>query len=436
MRGARPQEVIEIGGVVAVHFLAGYPGLPGQSRILRVVTRRCAGRDSFQTRTHDNTMNSTYYIGLDVHKEKTAIAYALEGSREDAIYYGTCGGSVPNTEVILRRLARKLGVDFKDLKVCYEAGPTGFVLARRLLHLGLECVVIAPTKTERKPGEKIKTDRRDAQKLAKLYRNGDLTPVHIPPASDEAVRDVCRARTDAVEDVTRSKQRLKSFLLRNGFRPKFASWSEPYFRYLRDLVLPDAAQKVVLEEYLQAVESGLERVSRLELRMLALLEDWEWQPVVRALMAFKGFQEVAAMITISELGDLTRFSHPRQLMAFLGLVPSEDSTGSKRRQGGITKCGNAHARWILIESAQAYRNQPKVSAQLSKRQQGQSGAVKELSWRAQHRLSHRYRRLKARGKQENKVIAAVARELCAFVWELHQLLRGRLPASNPTPPTS
>ena len=377
-------------------------------------------------------MNKTYYIGLDVHSEKTAIAYALEGSRDEATYYGKCGGSVPNTEVTLRRLAKKLGVNFKDLKVCYEAGPTGFVLARRLIHLGLECVVIAPTKTERKPNEKVRTDRRDAKKLAKLFRNGDLTPVYIPPASDEAVRDVCRARTDAVDDLTRTKQRLKAFLLRNGYRPQGANWSQKYMRYLRELVLADPNQKIVLEEYLQAIDTGIERVARLEAKMFDLLEEWEWKPVVVALMAFKGFKEVAAMITISELGDLTRFKHPRQLMGFLGLVPSEDTTGTRRRQGAITKCGNSHARRLLIESAQAYRSSPKVSANLSKRQEGQSRAVKELSWRAQNRLSSRYRRLKLRGKRENKVIVAVARELCAFVWELHQIMSDRLPASDPT----
>lgn len=382
-------------------------------------------------------MNKTYYVGLDVHKEKNSIAYAEAGSRGESIYHGQCGGSVPNTENALRKLAKKLEVPFKSLKVCYEAGPTGFVLARRLIHLGLECVVIAPTKIERKPGEVIKTNKRDAKKIAKVYRNGDVTAVRIPPARDEAVRDVCRARTDAVDDLRRTKQRLKSFLLRNGYRTnKSPNWGPPYMRYLRELVLPDPNQKIVLEGYLQGIESGMERVTELEAQMNQLLEDWEWKPVVEALMAFKGFKVVAAMITISELGDLTRFNHPRQLMAYLGVVPGEDSTGERRRQGSITKCGNSHARWLLIESAQAYRNTPRVSAQLSKRQEGQPRAVKELSWRAQKRLSYRYRRLKARGKRENKVIVAVARELCAFVWELHQLMRDRLPASAETQPTA
>lgn len=382
-------------------------------------------------------MSKTYYLGLDVHKEKIAIAHAAAGEREEPVYYGKCAASVQNTERTLRKIAKKLEVEFRDLKICYEAGPTGFVLARRLIHLGVECVVVAPTKTERKPGEKIKTDRRDAQKLAKLFRNGDVTTVRIPPASDEAVRDVCRARTDAVDDLKRAKQRLLSFLLRNGYNYQDGTnWTAKHMRYLRHLVLPDSNQKGVLEEYIQAVDSGVERVARLETKMRELLEGWEWKTVAKALMAMKGFQMVAAMITISELGDLTRFAHPRQLMAFLGLVPSEESSGNRRRQGAITKCGNSHARWLLIESAQAYRNPPQVSAALSQRQEGQPGKVKQLSWRAQNRLHRRYVKLKARGKQENKVKVAVARELCAFLWELHQLLRDALPASPQIQPAS
>jgi transposase len=237
--------------------------------------------------------------------------------------------------------------------------------------------------------------------------------------------------------VKRAKQRLLSFLLRNGYNYQDGTnWTQKHMNYLRHLVLPDSNQKGVLEEYIQAVDTGVERVSRLETKMLELLDDWEWLPVAKALMALKGFQMVAAMITISELGDLTRFAHPRQLMAFLGLVPSEESSGNRRRQGAITKCGNSHARWLLIESAQAYRNPPQVSAALSQRQEGQPGKVKQLSWRAQNRLHRRYVKLKARGKHENKVKIAVARELCGFLWELHQLLRDRLPASPQIQPAS
>ena len=377
-------------------------------------------------------MKETYYIGLDVHKETIAIAYACASGRGEGIYHGQCGGSVPVAVNALRKLATKLGVEFKDLKVCYEAGPTGFVLARRLIRYGLDCVLMSPSKTERKPGDKIKTDKRDACKIAKLFRNGDITTVRIPPVLDEAVRDVCRARTDATDDLSRSKQRLGAFLLRNGFNYTGKSkWSAAHMRYLRELVMPHDAQKIVLEEYLQAIDTGTERVARLVDKMKQLLEGWEWEPVVRALMGCKGFQEVAAMTVISELGDLRRFKHPRALMAFLGLVPGEETSGSKRRQGAITKCGNSHCRWMLVECAQHFRKAPKVGSALTTRQEGQGKAVKELSWRMQNRLHKRYVKLKARGVNENKVIVALARELSAFIWELQVKLNIPMPVTAP-----
>jgi transposase len=375
-------------------------------------------------------MKETYYIGLDVHKETIAIAYTSGSGRENGVYHGQCGGSIPVAVNALRKLAAKLGVEFRDLKVCYEAGPTGFVLARRLIRYGLDCVLMSPSKTERKPGEKIKTDKRDACKIAKLFRNGDITVVRIPPVLDEAVRDVCRARTDATDDLSRSKQRLGAFLLRNGFNYTGKSkWSAAHMRYLRELVMPHDAQKIVLEEYIQAIDTGTERVARLVDKMKQLLDGWEWEPVVRALMACKGFQEVAAMTVISELGDLRRFKHPRALMGFLGLVPGEDSTGSKRRQGAITKCGNSHCRWMLVECAQHFRKAPKIGSALTTRQEGQGKAVKELSWRMQNRLHKRYVKLKARGVNENKVIVALARELSAFIWELQVKLNLPMPAT-------
>lgn len=376
-------------------------------------------------------MKKTYYIGLDVHKESIAIAWTENGSRKTPTYRGECGGSNLAAERTLRKVAKKLGVKLQDLKVCYEAGPSGFVLARRLLQLGVECVVMSPSKTQRKPNEKIKTDKRDAINIAKLFRNGDITEVRIPPALDEAVRDVCRARTDASDDLARSKQRLNSFLLRNGIRYSGkARWTPAHLRYLRHLTLPDPVQNLVLEEYLQAIDSGYERVERLVERMKELLVDWEWEPVVRALMACKGFQEVAAMTLISELGDLRRFDHPRKLMAFLGLVPGEYTSGDKRRQNSITKCGNSHARWMLVECSQHYRKAPKIGAALSKRQDGQPKKVKELSWRMQHRLHKRYVKLKARGKRENKAILAIARELSAFIWELQNKLNLPIPETT------
>ena len=378
-------------------------------------------------------MNKTYYIGLDVHKETIAIAYALEGSRKDATYHGTCGGTNLAAERALRKLAEKLEVKLQDLKICYEAGPTGFVLARRLLQLKVDCVVMSPSKTERKPNERIKTDKRDAKKIAKLFRNGDITEVRIPPALDEAVRDLCRARTDASDDLSRSKQRLNSFLLRNGYRyDQKNKWTDAHMRDLRHLTLPDPTQALVLEGYIQTIDACVERVQAFEEKMIQVLTDWEWRPVVGALMACKGFKEVAAMTVISELGDLRRFKSPRPLMAFLGLVSGEQSSGGKRRQGSITKCGNGHARWMLCESAQAYRREPKISALLSKRQHGQPQEVKALSWRMQKRLSKRYRHLRARGIRDSKCVVAIARELCAFIWELQNKLNLPIPESGVT----
>lgn len=377
-------------------------------------------------------MKTSYYIGLDVHKDSIAVAFTKAGERKEPTYFGECGGSVLAAERCLRRLAAKLGVPLRDLKVCYEAGPSGFVLARRFLRLGLECVVMSPSRSERKPNEKIKTDRRDAILIAKTFRNGDITVVRVPPALDEAVRDLCRARTDASDDLSRAKQRLNSFLLRNGFHYSGkARWTPSHLNYLRHLTLPDPVQNLVLEEYLQAIDAGYERVERLATRMKEVLADWEWEPAVRALMACKGFQEVAAMTLISELGDLRRFEHPRKLMAFLGLVPGEYSSGSKRRQNSITKCGNSHARWMLVECAQHYRKAPKIGAALSQRQVGQSKEVKALSWRMQHRLHRRYVKLKARGKRENKAIVAIAREMAAFLWELQNKLNLPIPGNVP-----
>ena len=373
-------------------------------------------------------MSEHYYIGLDVHKESVAIAYAIGGSREDATFFGSCAGSVLNVERTLRRLAKKLGTTFKELRVCYEAGPTGFTLQRHLASYGLECQVMAPTKTTRKPGEKIKTDKRDAVKIAREFRNGDIVQVHVPPPVTEAVRDLCRARTDAVDDLVRSKQRLKSFMLRNGYSYKGKdNWSTGHMNYLRKLKLPTEAHQIVLEEYIQAIDTNNERVGRLFEKMKELLDGWEWEPVVRALMSFRGFQEVTAMTITAELGDLRRFKEPRQLMSYLGLVPGEESSGGKRRQGAITKCGNGHARWMLVESAQHYAMKAKVSPALSARQKGQSAAVKALSWRAQDRLCNRHRRLKARGKRKHKITIAIARELSAFIWELHNKCGLQLP---------
>jgi transposase len=309
------------------------------------------------------------YIGIDAHKESNLLASAFDG-REEPQIIGKVSADLNRTVDALRNFQHKHNLEKEQLRICYEAGPTGFVLARRLIKLGYDCIVVAPSKIPTKPGDRVKTDRRDARKLARLHRAGELTAVHIPDVEDEAIRDVCRGRTDAVSELTRSKKQLLSFLLRSGYRYSGkAHWSQAHMRYLRELVLAHPAQKLILEEYLQRIDAAEKQVGRIEKQMLMLLETWKRRPLVEAAMGFRGFKEVAAMVVIAEIGDFRRFKHPKQLMAYLGLVPSEDSTGSRRRQGSITKCGNGHARWMLIECAGHYRMPPKISKALSKRQE-------------------------------------------------------------------
>jgi transposase len=366
------------------------------------------------------------YIGLDVHQADIVIGVADSGG---VFVYGKCSSGIRCFVKTLRKLLKKYGYKQEQLRICYEAGPCGFVLARHLLRMGYAVQVMAPSLIPKRSGERIKTDRRDAKKLARLYRAGELTPVHIPDAEDEVMRDLCRARTDAMEDQTRAKHRLTMFLLRNGYRYMGRShWGEAHRRYLRELVLIDPIQKLILEEYLQTVDAAIERMDALKTQMQTRLEHWARRAYVEALQGMKGFQLVASMTVISELGDLTRFEHPRQLMAYLGLVPSEHSSGNTRSQGSITKTGNGHVRWMLIEVAHSYRYAPKISMNLSRRQEGLSGPIKALSWRAQKRLHKRYVKLKMRRLHENKIKVAIARELAAFIWELGQIMDQPAPA--------
>jgi len=355
------------------------------------------------------------YLGLDVHKDSIAIAIAQSGRQREVRTYGTISSSLHMVEKALARI--KKAHPGASIETCYEAGPCGFVLARRLEQLHIPCVVAAPSLIPQPSGDRVKTDKRDAQKLARLLRAGELTAVYIPESTDEAIRDLCRARTDAVDDLKRNKQRLKAFLLRSGYQyPGKANWSAAHMRYLREIVLAHPGQKVILEDNLQVIDAALERIKRYEENILTLLEEWRLKEAVYALMAFKGFQLVAAMITVSELGDIHRFDHPRQLMAYLGLVSTEHSSGSKRHQGAISRCGNGHLRWLLIECSHHYMTPPKVSKELSKRQEGQSKALVALSWKTQNRLHNRLKQLLGRKLNRNKAQVAIARELCGFIW--------------------
>lgn len=359
----------------------------------------------------------TLYLGLDVHKDSITIAIAHPGRQGEIRLQGTITNDLHALEKALSRI-RKAHPKAR-LEVAYEAGPCGFGIARRLQQLKVPCLVAAPSLIPKQPGAPFKTDKRDARSLARLLRSGELTAVYIPQATDEAIRDLCRARTDAVDDLRRCRHRLKSFLLRHGYRYQGkANWSQPHMRYLRELVLPHPAMKTILEEYLQGIDAAHERVQRIEASMQLLLDSWRLQPAVLALMAMRGFQVVAAMITVSELGDIHRFAHPRQLMTYLGLVSVEDSSGPRQRLGRISRCGNGHQRWLLIECAEHYFLPPKISKELSRRQEGQSKEVRDISWKAQHRLHLRLMRLLARRLPRNKAKVAAARELCGFIWAL------------------
>lgn len=376
---------------------------------------------------------SVIHIGLDVHAQTIAVAVAGgTGSAGEVRLHGSISSDLHSVDKLLAKL-RKAHPE-AELRFCYEAGPTGFVLQRHFARKDLVCIVVAPSLIPTRSGDKIKTDRRDAVKLARLFRAGELTGVNIPDAVDEAMRDLCRARTDAVQDQRRQRAQLKAFLLRHGYRYQGkTSWNEKHLSYLRSLTLSHPAHRAVLEDTLTTLIGAQERIARLEENMEALLTGWQMKPVVQALMGMRGFALVGAMVMVSELGSAWRFEHPRQLMAYLGLVPTENSSGGKRRQGGISKTGNSHARWIMIEASHHYRLEPGVSPQLSKRQEGLDEDVKACAWKAQTRLHKRLKQLLARGKHRNKAQVAVARELTGFVWQIFRLMENRVGAPDQTP---
>jgi transposase len=355
----------------------------------------------------------TSFVGLDVHKDSIAIALAPSG-REAPRFVGTVVPQWSGLCKALGRLGRR-----QELQIVYEAGPCGYTLARQLRSHGYACEVIAPAKIARRPGDRIKTDRRDALLLARAARAGELVSVTIPDERDEAVRDLARAREDAVRARLKARQQLKALLLRHGRRyTGRSSWTAAHERYLASLSFTQPAQDIAFAEYRSAVSEAHERVQRLTEALRAQLEHWRMKSVVEALMSLRGIDLIAAVTLVAEIGDFTRFARPSELMGFLGLVPSEYSSGSTRRQGAITKTGNSHARRVLIEAAWNYRFPARVSRPLQVRQEGQPKAVREIAWRAQLRLAQRYRHLLARKLALNKICVAVARELSAFVWDI------------------
>src|SRR5919197_4092937 len=367
-------------------------------------------------RTRRSTMHhsSTLYVGLDVH-EAIAVAYVARDHNAEVTYLGPIG----TRQCDIDQLVRKLQAKATHLVFVYEAGPCGYWLYRYLSKKGYVFWVVAPSLIPKKPGDRVKTNRRDAIKLARLMRSGDLTPVYVPTVDEEAIRDLTRAREDALRDLKSAKFRLKAFLLRQDIRyTGRATWGPAHLRWLAEVVCPTPAQQIVFQEYVRAVTEHSERLQRLEQELHEQVKSWRLQPVVAALQALRGVQFTVAVTTVADLGDLTRFDHPRQLMKFLGLIPSEYSSGERRRQGAITKAGNTHARRAIVEGAWAYQYPAKVSRHLQLRLETQPKAIQDISWKAQVRLCKRYRKLLARGKHANQVVVAIARELVGFMWAI------------------
>jgi transposase len=359
--------------------------------------------------------SSTLYVGLDVHKDSIAVAYVAQDHGAEVTYLGTIGTRQADIDHLVRKLQSKA----QHLVFVYEAGPCGYWLYRYLRKRGYNCWVVAPSLIPKKAGDRVKTDRRDAVQLARLMRSGDLTPVYVPTVDDEAIRDLTRAREDAINDLKAAKFRLKAFLLRHDLRyTGRATWSPAHLCWLSEVVCPTPAQQIVFQEYVRAVTEHTERLQRLAQELHEQVKTWHLNPVVEALQALRGVQFTVAVTMVAELGDLTRFDHPRQLLKCLGLIPSEYSTGERRRQGSITKAGHSHARRVLIEGAWAYRYPAKVSRHVQLRLEQQPKASQDISWKAQVRLCKRYRRLIARGKHANQVVVAIARELIGFMWAI------------------
>ena len=360
-------------------------------------------------------MSNVRFVGLDVHAETIAVAVAEPGGEVRSL------GVIPNRSESIRKLLKKLE-PAKDLRVCYEAGPTGYAVYWELTAVGVACEVVAPTLVPMKAGDRVKTDRRDALKLARSYRAGDLTAVWVPDASHEALRDLVRAREAAKRDQLRARHRLGKFLLRHGRRPDtvMGAWTHKYLTWVKTVRFAHAAQEATVLDYLHEVDHVAERLIRLETAIDEAVKTapLRMRAVIEALQALRGIARVSAATIVSEVGELSRFATARQLMGYSGTVSREDSSGERIRRGGITKTGNAHVRRLVIEAAWAYRHRPMLGPALRKRQAPASADVKAIAWKAQHRLNARYRALTARGKCKQHVVTAIGRELLGFIWAI------------------
>ncbi len=357
-------------------------------------------------------MKKMIWIGLDVHAETIAMA------RLDGAEPSPTSTEFPNDPKVIARTFKRLASE-GDVRVCYEAGACGYEIYRQLAALGVTCVVVAPSLVPRKPGDRIKTDRRDAVKLVRMYRAGEVTPVWVPTPDQEGVRDVLRARDDARKDRTAARHRVQTFLLRHGRRfSEGRGWTHKFWRWLRDLRFERPTEQFVFDQYVEHVQQLDARIARCDEEIARLATTDPLRTRVARLSSLRGVSTLTAMIVLSELYDLRRFDHPRQLMAYLGLVPSEYSSGSKQHRGAITKTGNAHVRRALVESAWAYRHKPSITARQRNVLKNQPPEVTRIVREATTRLGKRYGRLVGRGKKQQVAITAVARELVGFMWAL------------------
>jgi len=355
------------------------------------------------------------FVAFDTSKMKNAVAI-IEGERDAEVRYI---GEIPNTPEATRKLAAKLGEKYEILHFCYEAGPTGYGVYRQIIDLGHQCMVVAPSLIPKRPGDRVKTNRRDAVTLAKLLRAGELTAAWVPDAVHEAIRDLTRSREAVMEELRRKRQLLSAFLLRHGriFTGK-VSWRGRHIRWLSQQNFDHPAQRVVMQEMLSGISDAQNRLARLECALDEIVPDWSMAPVVEALQAMRGVSFITAVTFVAEVGDLRRFEHPRQLMSYLGLVPSERSTGDTIRRGSITKAGNRRARRVLVEGAWTYRFGARIGRALLDRTKGLSKVVLDIAWKAQIRLTARHRKLSAKGKRTTVVTTAIAREMAAFLWAI------------------
>ena len=373
------------------------------------------------------------FIGLDVHNDSIAVSLAPSNSTE-VRRYGLIGGSHDDVLRLLKKLqAAHPGA---ELKCCYEAGPRGYPLCRFIRAHGFGCIIVAPSKVPRKPGDRVKTDRRDADQLARLYRAGELEAIYVPDPQDEAMRDLLRARFQVSQQQHRARQQLKMFLLRHNIRYAGKTpWTPAHLRFLATVKMPFAEHQFVFQEMVNVITEAGQRLEHYQAQIPRVVSGWRWEPVVRALMSLRGLALLNASVLVAELGDLDRFEHPSQLMSYLGLVPSEDTTSDDRKQGGITKMGNGYARRALIEAAWHYRRPARISRGLLARQEDLPKAVTDVSWAAQNRLHQRFDHLLGRGRKKPQLAAAaVARELSGFVWAIARQVKPH-PSKPATPAT-